>query len=131
MSANHAFDSHDYPDRRSRDQRQAERVHVERQIRSLLRVARDDEHRRSVVARLQQRRRYDPGHFQIEEVRRPRRTDLLIAQDVVVLRTSSLTEAAAAALAERFKIRDIPRGPKVVPCRFRRTRPNHGSCRSS
>ncbi len=102
MSAKQAFAPGDYPDRRTRDQRAVERVHVERQIRSLLRVARDDDYRRSVVARLQQRRRANPDHVQIEEVRRPRRMDLLVTQDVVVLRRKTADEKAVAELAERF-----------------------------
>jgi hypothetical protein len=119
MSAKQAFAPGDYPDRRTRDQRAVERVHVERQIRSLLRVARDDDYRRSVVARLQQRRRANPDHVQIEEVRRPRRMDLLVTQDVVVLRRKTADEKAVAELAERFGLGDVPEGPGTVCVRVR------------
>ena len=119
MSAEHAFGPGDHPDRRSRDQRAVERVHVERQIRSLLRVARDDDYRRSVVARLQQRRRAHPDHVQIEEVRRPRRMDLLVTQDVVVLRRKTADDKAVAELVQRFGLEDVPEGARTVSLRVR------------
>jgi subtilase family protein len=124
-SAAPAFGPDDYPDRRTRDQRAAERVHVDRQIQGLLRMARDDDHASSVDVRLQQRRRPQRGRVQLEAVRRPRRMHLLVAEDRVVLRTGCLDEAAVLhRLAEWVDVDKVPRDRKVacVPVRQRGTR---------
>ena len=114
-SAAPAFGPDDYPDRRTRDQRAAERVHVERQIQGLLRMARDDDHARSVDARLQQRRRPQHGRVQLEAVRRPRRMHLLVAEDLVVLRTGCLDdEAVLRRLAEWIDVDQVPRDRKLA-----------------
>jgi hypothetical protein len=84
VPANHAFGPADYADYRTRQQRSAERVHVRTQVVSMQRMATDNFYQRSSFGKLDGRRRRKPDLVQLEELRRSRRPDLMIADRSVV-----------------------------------------------
>lgn len=105
MPASLAFDPSDYADCRTPQQRAAERVHVERQIASLLKMANDNDYQRDVVRRLQRRRHGDRRRVQFEAVSRHRRLDLLVAAESVVARNADLGRLARGELLEELGVR--------------------------
>jgi hypothetical protein len=92
VPANPAFDPDDYPDCRTAEQRTAERVHVETQVASLIKMATDNDEQRAVFARLDRRRRPHKNRVQLEAVRREERTDLIAAEGSVVARNADMDD---------------------------------------
>lgn len=84
MPAEKAFAENDYPDTRTEEQRAAERRQVRRQVASLQRMARDSYYQRRAFAKLDGRRRSQAERVQLQEVRRARRPDLVVAEGSVV-----------------------------------------------
>lgn len=113
MPANPTFGTTDYHDCRTPQQRAAERVHVDRQIASLLRMAGDNDYNRELIERLQRRRRGDRRRVQIERVARPGRLDLLVAAESVVARGTHLDRGVRGRLREEIGIR-TPDGDRAV-----------------
>jgi thermitase len=113
MPATRAFSPHDYSETRTPEQLRRERAEVERQVASLLRLARDEKYRHEAVERLQNRRRPLPDRLQIEEVERPGKVRLLVAADSVMARPAELDDVARRHLREDFGI-DLPDGDRPV-----------------
>lgn len=90
MPATPAFEG-DYPEMRDEKEIREERREVDRQIKSLLRMATDNEYRRKAVGRLQHRRIDDARRLQIHEVARTDRVDILVAAHSVIARGADLT----------------------------------------
>lgn len=107
MPADPAFGPADYTDYRAQRQRAAERVHVQTQIQSLQRMATDNFYQREAFGKLDGRRRRHPDRVQIEELRRPRRPDLMVAECSVVARAAD--EAARRRVDAEFGV-EIPEG---------------------
>ena len=86
MPVDPAFGPGSYPDHRSDDQRNAERAAVEAQLEGLKKMSGNSERQRTVIGRLQDRRRSRPRRVQIEPIRRDDGPDLLVAAGSVVTR---------------------------------------------
>lgn len=104
MPAIKPFEPDDYRDPRTAKQKADERTEVQKQVQSLLEVATNNEYRRSVVDRLQDRRRDNPQRVQIESVARTGGLDLVVAAGCVVARSVDLNESARTRLSREFEI---------------------------
>jgi len=113
VPANTPFDPEDYPDCRTAEQRAAERVHVERQVRSLLKMATDNDEQRAVFARLDRRRRPNKNRVQLEAVRREERTDLIAAEGSIVARNADMDDRMLDRLHAEFGVHN-PQGEHSV-----------------
>jgi hypothetical protein len=114
VPANAAFDPSDYTDCRTPQQRVAEREHVDRQIASLQRLATDNEYHRTVVDRLQRRRRGSRDRVQLEAVPRRRRLDVLVAAESVVARNADLSQGVRGRLRDELGVDSPAAGRAVV-----------------
>lgn len=127
MPATEAFGPDDYADTRTTQRRDDERQEVERQVRSLLRMETDNEHRVDVVAKLHARRRGDSGRVQIETVARSGHVDVVVASRSLVARSADLTEDALTMLRADFGISCSPGERRVVQLDV--SRDEHGADR--
>ncbi|WP_300012449.1 S8/S53 family peptidase [Pseudonocardia sp.] len=106
------FPTHDYPDERTREQRQRERREVVKQAASLLRLATDDAERRRIVGRIRERRAGAPRSVQVELVPRADGPDLVAASGRLLIRERDL--AANREVLRRLGITEAGRTGNVT-----------------